>query len=518
MPSFRNKFFWLLLGILLIKAVIMAAVIQFGGFDLAPDEAQYWTWSQNLDWGYYSKPPGIALEIWLGTKIFGNTALGVRIGAVFLSIFISLSVYALALASGLKQRGAFWAGVISALTPMGFFASYYATTDVGLVFFWTLACAPLAKALRENKTPNFLLIGLFIALGALFKWPIYLIWVLVFFGMLMNPALRNRSIIGGILVSLFGLLPPLIWNASRGWPTFQHVWSTMRGGHSPKTAGFLFQGNFFDFFGAQAGLLSPILFFLLLVGFSILFRRRHIVPPAVRFFGFASFVILAVYQGFSLFQKMQGNWCVFVYPMAIVFLSWTLIDYLPHGRRWVRGGLAFSLLIATAVFSLSAVQIRGAFPSWPVPQKLNRLNECLGWRSIATGLLRSGYDPKEDFLFSDSYQGTSLLSFYSPGQKRAYFVNFKQRRQNQFSYWPSLADQQLGRSGFFAVLEEYPIKNRTENEAVAEFEDILKPYFKSVEYAGMFPLLHMYGKPCKVMLIYRCEECNGAACETVNLF
>ncbi len=518
MPSFRNRSFWLLLGILLIKAAIMASVIQFGGFDLAPDEAQYWTWSQSLDWGYYSKPPGIALEIWLGTKIFGNTVLGVRIGAVFLSIFISLSVYALALASGLTKRGAFWAGVVSALTPMGFFASYYATTDVGLVLFWTLACIPLAKALKENETPNYLLIGLFIAMGALFKWPIYLIWVLVFFGMISTTAFRKRSIVEGLLVSLLGLLPPLIWNATRGWPTFQHVWSTMRGGHSPKTGGPLLQGNFFDFFGAQAALLSPILFILLLVAFAILFRRKHLIPPAVRFFGYATFFILAVYQGFSLFQKMQGNWCVFVYPMAIVFLCWTLIDYLPHGRRWIRGGLAFSLLMVAAVFSLSAVQIKGAFPSRPIPQKFNRLNECLGWSGIGSGLIRAGYDPEKDFLFSDSYQGTSLLSFYAPRQKRAYFFNLKQRRQNQFTYWPSLADQQLGRSGFFVVLEEYPIRNRTENEAVVEFEDILKPYFKTVGYAGMVPLLHMYGKPRKVMLIYRCEEYNGAPCETVNLF
>ena len=28
--------------------------------DLSGDEAYYWDWGRNLDWGYYSKPPGIA--------------------------------------------------------------------------------------------------------------------------------------------------------------------------------------------------------------------------------------------------------------------------------------------------------------------------------------------------------------------------------------------------------------------------------------------------------------------------
>ena len=32
----------------------------FDRTDLWVDEAQYWLWGQNLDWGYFSKPPMIA--------------------------------------------------------------------------------------------------------------------------------------------------------------------------------------------------------------------------------------------------------------------------------------------------------------------------------------------------------------------------------------------------------------------------------------------------------------------------
>ena len=35
-------------------------VVQQLGITLYIDEAQYWTWAQHLDWGYFSKPPGIA--------------------------------------------------------------------------------------------------------------------------------------------------------------------------------------------------------------------------------------------------------------------------------------------------------------------------------------------------------------------------------------------------------------------------------------------------------------------------
>ena len=37
--------------------------------ELSVDEAQYWHWSQNLDFGYFTKPPLIAWTIGLSTKI-----------------------------------------------------------------------------------------------------------------------------------------------------------------------------------------------------------------------------------------------------------------------------------------------------------------------------------------------------------------------------------------------------------------------------------------------------------------
>ena len=47
------------------------------GITLYVDEAQYWTWAQHLDWGYFSKPPGVAALIWLSTALFGDGMVGV---------------------------------------------------------------------------------------------------------------------------------------------------------------------------------------------------------------------------------------------------------------------------------------------------------------------------------------------------------------------------------------------------------------------------------------------------------
>ena len=48
------------------------------GISLYVDEAQYWTWAQHLDWGYFSKPPGVAALTWLSTVLFGDGLVGVK--------------------------------------------------------------------------------------------------------------------------------------------------------------------------------------------------------------------------------------------------------------------------------------------------------------------------------------------------------------------------------------------------------------------------------------------------------
>ncbi|HAH37758.1 MAG TPA: hypothetical protein DCL81_14990, partial [Algoriphagus sp.] len=49
--------------------------------NLFTEEAQYWLWSKNLAWHYYSKPPLIAAFNYISTSILGDTEIAVRINA-----------------------------------------------------------------------------------------------------------------------------------------------------------------------------------------------------------------------------------------------------------------------------------------------------------------------------------------------------------------------------------------------------------------------------------------------------
>ena len=58
--------------ILTLSLLIKLIFIYLTNFDLFGDEAQYWIWSQSLDFGYYSKPPFVAWIISFFTFFLGN--------------------------------------------------------------------------------------------------------------------------------------------------------------------------------------------------------------------------------------------------------------------------------------------------------------------------------------------------------------------------------------------------------------------------------------------------------------
>ncbi len=506
----------ILLFILLLKSAFSIAVIQSGVIGLGPDEAQYWTWSQQLDWGYYSKPPGIAWQIFFGTLFFGNTELGVRFTALLISFLLSIAVYFLARTSRLTEPASFWAGVAIALSPLGFMSSLLATTDGGLVLFWTIACIFIAKALSEEKPPNYYLLGLIILCGALFKWPIYILWIFIFIVIALIPALRSVHVIGGMAVSLLGLFPSIIWNFSHDWATFKHVFSTMIGGHAKELGATpLLKGNFFEFLGAQASLLSPILFVLLIMSLVHLLRNINTIGKAVVFCGGVTLLLLGVYSSFSFFLKMQGNWCVFAYPTGAVLLSWYCCERVAWGRLWITAGIAVSIILSVITIGIPFAQAKDV---GNIPYKISPFRHNVGWNRLADDLKKVGFNPQDDFLFGDKYQMASILSFYSANQNRAYFFNLRGARKNQFSYWPGMPEDQTGKTGFFVIAENDPHLSFVLKNEAHFYQESLEKYFDKVEYLGVWPLFYANDKMVKGALIYKCFNYNGKEPVESSLF
>lgn len=486
----KQLFFYLklLCFLLFVKAAAMTCLILYGSIGLGPDEAQYWTWSKALDLGYYSKPPGIAWQIWLGTQVFGDTELGVRFGAILFSYLQAVAIFFLCDAAGLKPRTSFWCALLMAFSPMGVLGSLMAITDGGMLLFWSLACLVTVAALRETKAPNPLLIGALVLGGALFKWPMYLFWVFYLIcRWFYFPSQKIMQVVNGVLISLLGLLPSVWWNGQHDWATFRHVFSTIQGGQAK--AG----GNVLSFIGSQAALISPIIFVILVLSFVTWMRQRKTLSAPLFFCGLISLSCLGVAILMSLFQKIQGNWVIFAYPTAFVVMGWQINEWQKNQWLWVRGGLVFSLCLILFILFV------------PFSTKINPFKHNQGWSNIPQALAKVGYDPKKDFLFSDKYQTTSELSFYGPQQKRAYFLNVSGIRKNQFSYWPGIESEDKNKEGYFVWIENSPYLERDLKPKMDFYRKELKKYFVDVEFAGFEPLQEEDFFIIKAALFFKCS-------------
>lgn len=482
----KNYLFWLLF-LLIFKAAISLLLIAFYDVNLAPDEAQYWTWSKQLDWGYFSKPPAIAWQIFLTTALFGDNELGIRFGAVLISFFLPLITYSIA-ATTFKSRTAFWAGIVMAFSPLGIFLSFMATTDGGMMLFLTLAIYSVARGLEEAEGPNYVIAGIWILLSALYKWTGFIFWPITLCFFPFFPKLRKWSVLFGIAISLLALLPSLYWNFAHDFATFRHVGTAL-----VKKVGR--HGNFLDFFLAQMGLFSPVYWGLLFLSYFFMRNRLSLYCAAYPF-------LFVFYFIAAFFKRIQPNWGLFLYPAATVPVAWFAIERLKSGRIWIQLGTWISILFSTFAIAIPYLQSNNLLP---IPYTVNPFRQNMGWKNLSSALQTRGYNPEQDFLFGDKYQTASILSFYGPEKKRAYFFNLNGDRKNQFSYWPQIAKE--GSRGFFVVMEN------VKDDAIAWYKEHymekLKPYFGEIEYMGVSPLFISCEEAVKQAIFFKCLDFKG---------
>lgn len=483
----------LLVFILIIKACIMALLVTYGPLSLGPDEAQYWTWSQALDFGYFSKPPGIAYQIAATTSLIGNTVLGVRASAIFMGLFTGLALFRLGTSCGLTQRQSTFGALTWVFSPMGILGSFLTTTDGGLFLFWTLTLCELAASVKEKRAPYYSLVGALILLGGLFKWPIFLLWPIVLIGCLRFPLWRRPlALLGGFLISLLAFVPTGLWNWEHEGATFRHVGATIAAAGN--------KGNPLDFLGAQVGLLSPLFFLFWFVALKSLWKKDR--KGVLFFFSAISTLIIAGYFALSFFKKLQGNWCVFAYAPIMVLIGW-YVSKRVLARFW------WGVTLLVCFFGIIGALLLPSFPL--LPYGLNPWKQLLGWNKIPAALTRAGWKEGE-FLFADNYQTASLLSFYNPTQQRAYLLNLHGHRKNQFSYWPQMKDEQLGKDGIFIWTADLHKESNKAQRIEREQEDLLH-YFEEVDFLGEQTLY-----PGKSVFIYRCIHYNGKVPEVIERF
>src|SRR3954452_18686267 len=163
-PSFA-----LAVAILAILTLVRLVGLSFSSVDLFFDEAQYWAWSREPAFGYFSKPPLLAWTIALAERVCGSSEACIRAPAPILYFGTSLLVYAIA-RQLYDVRTAFWAALSLALATGCVFSARIISTDVPLLLFWALALLAYVKLVDGGDQRWAIVLGVALGLGLLAKY------------------------------------------------------------------------------------------------------------------------------------------------------------------------------------------------------------------------------------------------------------------------------------------------------------------------------------------------------------
>ncbi len=386
----------LLLAVVLVGRLVLAATT-----GIVEDEAYYWTWSERLAAGYYDHAPGIAWLIAPFARLFGATSLGVRAGPVLAGTLAVAALLPFA-----RDRWLLVAILVS--MPLFTLGGVLATPDAPMIAGWALA---LAGAYRGN----WLLAGVGAGLAGLGKYTGWGIWPLLFLG----APRQWRAMLPGVAVTLALLAPNLLWNADHDWVSVRFqlghgLGSQLTGnvGATSATAPGLLGAV--EFLGAQAGLVSPVLF-----GAAVAFWVTGWRGDATdRLSWWTSFPVLAFFTLAATLAHGEPNWAAPAWLGVAVGLS--RASGRTRRAAWLGAGFG-AILSALVVVHLYT----------PIVDLPRDPTARLGvGRDLAESVQAWGVEP----VYTERYQEAALIRYYEgletyalPGVARA----------DQYDLWPT---------------------------------------------------------------------------------
>jgi 4-amino-4-deoxy-L-arabinose transferase-like glycosyltransferase len=401
--SFTSETFYLLLLVICLGALLALrlAAVYAAKIDLVLDEAQYWTWSRELAFGYFSKPPMIAWVIRGASEVCGQSEACIRAASPVLYTVASLMIFL----TGRALYGArigFWSAIVFATLPGLSYSSLLITTDVPLILFWTIALYAWVMLVKRQSMAFAVLLGVAIGLGLLAKQAmIYALLCIACHAVVSRDArqaLRGGRAIVAALIALALFTPNLIWNAEHGFPTAKHTAANIAW-HYP----YIHPLRLVDYVGVQFGVFGPILLVVLL---RTAWReiRKPSDPGNVLLLSF-SLPVLAILTVQALLSRAHGNWSATAYPAASILVTAVMLEL----NRRILFGISLGLHLAIAVMLAAAP----AFAlQWPLFERLQFLSRVVGWRSVAEIVRTKLAEDRYGTLLVDSREMAGELLYY----------------------------------------------------------------------------------------------------------
>ena len=532
----------------LVTALVVGRLWLCGRFELAGDEAYFWLWSRHLAWGYFSKGPGIAALIRLGTALCGDTELGVRLAAVLSSAGASLGIYALG-RQLYSARVGFWAVVVANSTPLFSAGSVLATADMPSICVWTWGAVVLWRLRQGGSALRWAGLGLLLGVGTLIRFVVVAepvcFWLFLWAeeaaqaasaaraaraattanvataGAIEPAAAAPAAAIAGdgvrrpwpgfsvMLAAMAVCLAPwLAWQSRHGWISWQQL---LARGALDRPWG-LHPRAFGEFVALQMAVVLPY-------GAGVVVAYcggagRRLNAAAWRFLAALSLPLFAFYALLAVNDAGQPNWTGPAYIAAGLL---TVATFLDLGAVGVHAAAVRRLnLAAVAAGVAGAIVVHLALAAAWLPAGRDPLARVRGGRDLTDQVAAVARQTGAAFLIGSHYQVASLLAFYQqerrdgagrrrPGAREpealAVFTPCGPRPMNQLDLWGRYGAPWRGRDALYVTpAEGVPAEVRRGFAAVEPLPPIEA---------------HWRGRPLRHYFLYRCRrlvrDCDAGA-------
>lgn len=370
-----DKWVWRAALFVALITALRIVSLWFNTTELFFDEAQYWVWGREPAFGYFSKPPLLAWIIGATTSVCGDSEFCVRLASPVLHGATAAMVFFVArlLFDG---RTAFFAALTYGLIPAVTLSAGLVSTDVPLLFCWSLALYAFLRFETSNSWGWAVALGTAIGLGLMAKYAMaYFLLCAVIYSLavaerphvLARPLFWLALVVAGLLVA-----PNLWWNAANNFATVSHTGENIGwGDRFPNISGFA------EFAASQLAVMGPILFGIFV---ATLVRLARQGMSATQWFLVAfSLPVLALISGQALMSKAYANWAALTYVAGTILVADIMVNRIPP--LWLRFSTALHLL----VFAVLSVAVAFSLPGQlPLPREMEPFARMHGAISIAS--------------------------------------------------------------------------------------------------------------------------------------
>ncbi len=390
-------------GLLAIRLVALA----YNGTDLFFDEAQYWSWSREPAFGYYSKPPLVAALIGAAGAVCGDGTFCVRVASPLLHTLSAALIFLVARRLYGSEVG-FWSAITFATLPGISLSAGIISTDVPLLAAWALALLGVVGLIQERVgwMPAVALgLGLGLGLNAKYAMAFFPACLAVY--LLATPSarwlLRDPRLWAGLGLGVILIVPNLAWNAAHGFATFAHTADNAKWGGS-----LIKPGKGLEFMAAQFAVFGPIL--LAALGVVVQRAWSEGLRSADRLLLSFTLPVLVVITTQAFVSRAHANWAATAYVAASILVPAVLLRL--NRMRWLRLSLGLHLAVLLLLSVGAAWAGRFSLPWGGDPY-----SRTLGWAEIGARTAQVLHDAKAagrpyNAVIADERAVTAALLYY----------------------------------------------------------------------------------------------------------